>query len=379
MFSEKKGYRWLSPPPTLFFTHQKFKSYPQLASVTICLKDDHLWMLYLEGIVMKNQKYDWKEFYQAFAKRLLDYKDDRSDLIDKVKRIYSSTGIKLPTLERDNQMVDIDPFTVFGLFNKSQMREENRIKIITAIAEIFGLEEDIPTSFDSLPVLNNLNATFYTFIDEREDNAIDDMWSFFEAALRYADDPSEENRKTFSRYFDIAINIKGNGNSKITMALYWIAPSTFLNLDSRNKWYIYESERMPISFVDSMPKIEEKMPSGDYLDVVEKIRQFIEDGDTAFRNFKDLSLEAWRYSEEVNEMKRVEKAKSKRDDKGSALADEDVDIVHYWLYSPGDSASKWEVFYDKGIMGLGWGVIGDLNQYNSKDEMKTAMKESSGN
>jgi hypothetical protein len=56
-------------------------------------------MLYLEGIVMKNQKYDWKEFYQAFAKRLLDFKDDRSDLIDKVKRIYSSTGIKLPTLE----------------------------------------------------------------------------------------------------------------------------------------------------------------------------------------------------------------------------------------------------------------------------------------
>lgn len=324
---------------------------------------------------MKNQKYDWKEFYQAFAKRLLDYKDDRSDLIDKVKRIYSSTGIKLPTLERDNQMVDIDPFTVFGLFNKSQMREENRIKIITAIADIFGLEEDIPTSFDSLPVLNNLNATFYTFIDEREDNAIDDLWGFFEAALRYADDPSEENRKTFFRYFDIAINIKGNGNSKITMALYWIAPSSFLNLDSRNKWYIYESERMPISLVDSLPKIEEKMPSGDYLDVVEKLHQFIKEDDTSFRNFKDLSLEAWRYSEEVNEMIRAEKAKSKRDDKGSALADEDVDIVHYWLYSPGDSASKWEVFYDKGIMGIGWGVIGDLNQYNSKDEMKAAMKE----
>ena len=142
---------------------------------------------------MKNQKYDWEEFYQAFAKRLLDFKDDRSDLIDKVKRIYSSSGIKLPTLEKDNQMVDIDPFTVFGLFNKSQMREENRIKIITAIADIFGLEEDIPTSFDSLPVLNNLNATFYTFIDEREDNAIDDLWGIFEAALRYADDPSEEN------------------------------------------------------------------------------------------------------------------------------------------------------------------------------------------
>ena len=28
-------------------------------------------------------------------------------------------GIKLPTLERENNIVDIDPFTVFALFNKN--------------------------------------------------------------------------------------------------------------------------------------------------------------------------------------------------------------------------------------------------------------------
>lgn len=34
----------------------------------------------------------------------------------------------MPTLEKDNQLVDIDPFTVFSLFNKSSMKESNRIK-----------------------------------------------------------------------------------------------------------------------------------------------------------------------------------------------------------------------------------------------------------
>ena len=67
----------------------------------------------------------------------MSFKDDRKELIEKVKDIYRSTGLKLPTLERDNKLIDIDPFTVFGLFNKSSMKEENRIKIIEAISIIF--------------------------------------------------------------------------------------------------------------------------------------------------------------------------------------------------------------------------------------------------
>lgn len=62
-------------------------------------------------------QFDWKHFYKAFAKALLNYKDNRSDLIQIIKTVYEEIGINLPTLERDNQIVDIDPFTVFGLFN----------------------------------------------------------------------------------------------------------------------------------------------------------------------------------------------------------------------------------------------------------------------
>ena len=37
------------------------------------------------------------------------------------------TGMNMPTLERNNNLIDIDSFTVFGLFNK-KLRDDNRIK-----------------------------------------------------------------------------------------------------------------------------------------------------------------------------------------------------------------------------------------------------------
>ena len=148
---------------------------------------------------MDNQ-FAWVDFYKEFANKLLEYKNKRDQLIELVKKIYSETGINLPTLELDNKLVDIDPFTVFGLFNKSSMREENRIKIITEVKELFGVGTEVPTSFDSIPVLNNQNATFYYFIDSRGDKDIDDLWELFESALKYAKDPTVDNREVLSRF-----------------------------------------------------------------------------------------------------------------------------------------------------------------------------------
>ena len=220
-------------------------------------------------------QYDWVEFYKEFANKLLDYKDNRSALISKIIKAFDEAGISLPTLEKDNNIVDIDPFTTFGLFNKSSMKEENRIKIINTLSNNLGITATRPTAFDSIPVLNNQNATFYYFIGEREDDDIDALWELFKTALRYADEPVAENRQVLSRWFDRAINKKGNGNSKITMALYWISPNTFLNLDSRNEWYIYESGKIPAEVVNSIPRVEPKISSEKYFKIIEKKIMFI--------------------------------------------------------------------------------------------------------
>lgn len=52
--------------------------------------------------------------------------------------------------------------------------------------------------------------------------------------------------------------------------------------------------------------------------------------------------------------------------------------VHYWLYAPGEKASKWEEFYKKGIMALGWDEITDLREFDSRDEIKAKLKEIHG-
>ena len=321
-------------------------------------------------------QFNWVPFYTELAQKLLPYKNDRQSLLPKVSQIFGTAGINMPRLEKDNNLVDIDPFTIFGFFNKSSMKESNRIKIITAVSKLFNVSAPVPASFDGIPVLNNQNATFYYNLPDRNERDIPDLWDLFESAVAYAQNPSADNQKNVCKYFDLAINKKGNGNSKITMGLYWIAPDTFLNLDQRNTWYIYESGKLPAEFVKILPEADPKISSEKYFIIEDKLRTFLESDESPFKDFKELSYEAWRYSEQVNkEQAAAKKAQSQRESTGAAIADEGVETTHYWLYSPGDGAAYWEEFYNDGIMAIGWEEIGDLSSFNSKDEMKQMMKD----
>lgn len=46
----------------------------------------------------------------------------------------------------------------------------------------------------------------------------------------------------------------------------------------------------------------------------------------------------------------------------------------YWLYSPGKGSHHWDEFYNAGIMGIGWDEIGDITQYETKSDIKEALK-----
>ena len=323
-------------------------------------------------------QFDWVDYYKELSIKLLQYKNNRKELVNKVKKIYDVTGIRRPLLEKDNIIVDIDPFTFFGLFNK-KITDANRFSMLKVIAELFDVKAPVPIAFDSIPVLNPQNATFYYFVPDRGKDDIQNLWELFDTGLAYAKNPSSETIAQVSKYFDLCINKKGNGNSKITMGLYWIAPDSFLNLDQRNTWYIYQSGKIPEEIVKTLPAIEAKIPSNKYFDIVEKMRKYLHSDESRLKDFKELSFEAWKYSEQVNqELAAAKKASAQRDSKGAAIADQGVDSVHYWIYSPGDAASYWDEFYSKGIMGIGRDEIGDLSVYNNKTEIKEAMKEKFG-
>lgn len=246
-----------------------------------------------------SNQFDWVDFYKEFALALTRYNDDHSTLIQKITNVFKSINIKLPTLEKDSKIVDIDPFTVFGLFNKS-IKNVNRIKILEGIAKEFNIKAAIPTKFDGIPVLLPMNATFYKFIGDRKNDDISNIWELFIAAMNYTKVKSEDNKKNFADNFDIVIKQKGVG-PRITMGLYWIAPDEYLNLDSRNRWYIFESGKIASDFVGQLPSFKIKPSAAEYFKIMGLIRDHLKSNQYEFKDFKELSYEAWRYSEEVNQ------------------------------------------------------------------------------
>ena len=179
--------------------------------------------------------FTWIPFYREFAKKLLAYRSNRKELIEKIKDIFSKMdSLEIPKLEKDNIIIDIDPFTVFGLFNKN-ITYENRRKLLSFIKGSFNINAEIPNDFNAIPVLNSLKSTFYYFQGERGDQDIDNLWNMFQIALEYEQNKYIEN--DFIEKFNTVIKQKGV-KWNITMGLFWISPYTYINLDDTNRTYL---------------------------------------------------------------------------------------------------------------------------------------------
>ncbi|WP_295096158.1 AAA family ATPase [uncultured Catenibacterium sp.] len=429
-------------------------------------------------------QFEWINFYSEFATKLLEFKNNRAELIADIQSAYNAINMKLPKLEREDSIIDIDPFTVFGLFNKG-ITNANRIAILESFATVFNIKSKVPDNFDGIPVLNNLKATYYGFKDDRQAADIDNLWGLYESAINLAEKDDVANREIFTKWYDTVhdqLGIRWN----ITMGLYWIRPYEFINLDSRNRWFIVDQDNMPVDFVNSVKKKLNKVPyAAEYLAIKDACLHALKDGNYEYKNYPELSYRAWIVSEQVNQEKAVIKGKKSskaaflrwfapliqalRDLGGSgtpaearakiieneqlsedeinetrgknnvnkfenevafarnylvnagyidksvygiwtlteagksvdmtsemasdifknvlssspskqgknidALADEDVHTVRYWLYAPGEGSCMWDEFYTSGIMAIGWGEIGDLSTFDSKDAMKIKMRE----
>ncbi len=247
----------------------------------------------------------WPNFYMEFANTLLKYKNNRKELIEKIKRVYYTNNISLPTLEKDRNIIDIDPFTVFGLFNK-QISLRNRIRIIEGLAKEFSISVKTPDSFGGIPFLNNLSAVFYRFIGERWKSDIQNLWNVFKAALEYADTHSEKSREEFINYYNIALTQKGI-KWNLTMGLFWIRPFEYINLDSINRWYLSNPNNIPEEFINKANNFKFVFSGEDYLSLCSDCKEILENRDYSYNNFPELYRVAFALAEEINaEKKRLE-------------------------------------------------------------------------
>ena len=240
---------------------------------------------------MNEATFIWNEIYEEFATKLLEYKNDRKNLISKLQNVYEEIDMKLSKMESNGEILDIDPFTIFGLFNKG-ITDDNRKRILGEIAKQFNLKNKVPFSFEGIPLVNNLRSTFFNFAEERGENDINNLWEVFESAIRYADNPTQGNKLKIESTYNNVIKQKGI-QWNITMGLYWIRPNTYINLDSKNREFIIKQKILPEQFIKEVNQFK-NVPNGEqYIQLCDLLLEKIKDGQYGYRYFKELSFIAY--------------------------------------------------------------------------------------
>lgn len=240
---------------------------------------------------MDEATFIWSEIYEEFATKLLEYKNDRKNLISKLQNVYEEIDMKLSKMESNGEILDIDPFTIFGLFNKG-ITDDNRKRILGEIAKQFNLKNKVPFSFEGIPLVNNLRSTFFNFAEERGENDINNLWEVFESAIRYADNPTQGNKLKIESTYNNVIKQKGI-QWNITMGLYWIRPNTYINLDSKNREFIIKQKILPEQFIKEVNQFK-NVPNGEqYIQLCDLLLEKIKDGQYGYRDFKELSFIAY--------------------------------------------------------------------------------------
>lgn len=240
-----------------------------------------------------NTYFDWTECYIELSNKILEYKTNRKALLDVLVEVFDEAGLKLPYMEDGAVLNDICPFTVMGAFNRG-LKDENRIAILNGLKKHLNIVADIPSSFEGIPVLNNMKAWFFSYSKDQAKNDIDNLWDMFEIALSYADSPSNEKKEKFVSIYNTVLtqsNVKWN----LTMGLYWSRPFTYINLDDRNRKFIMQPDNLPSYFATVFKDINKKMPDGHrYLFICEQCANAIKNGNFGYENLPELSYIAWK-------------------------------------------------------------------------------------
>ena len=196
--------------------------------------------------------FTWIPYYKEFAQRLTQFQKDRKRLLN---LIYDNRDELLAKYLHDqggegDLLEDIDPFTVFGLFNRG-IKHENRINSAKLFKNILDIKVDIPKDFEGIPVLNNQKSHFFGFRSHRGKNDIQNLWNLFIKVVN--DENFEEEYNTVIKQFIIKVNI--------TMGLFWIRPEKFLAFDRTNRQYL--KEQYGIEEKDFLSAELEIVPAGE--------------------------------------------------------------------------------------------------------------------
>lgn len=249
-----------------------FQNKPDILAVQTlfwCMQD------YMNNQLKSDMRFTWIPYYKEFAEKLLKFRQNRQSLL---KSIYDNRDELYASYLHDeggfdDLCVDIDPFSVFGLFNRG-IRQENRINSTRVFKELLDISSDIPNDFEGVPIMNNQKSYFFGYKSRRGRKDIDNLWTLFEKLLQ--NENIEDIYNTVIKQYGINVNI--------TMALFWIRPNDFLALDSTNREYL--KSQYDIELPKKAPEYEE------YMDLINDIKEKMANNTIKEKTFYELSANA---------------------------------------------------------------------------------------
>ncbi len=248
---------------------------------------------------------EWIDFYTEFATKLLLFKEDRNTLIQKIHNIYISMNRKMPKLGYHDKIIDLDPFTIFGLFNKDR-KNAKRIMILNGIGKEFKIDSKVPNNLYGIPILNrNQKVNFYDVKSDHFKDDINTLWTFFETALLLADSNTEINREKFSVLYN-KVQKQHGIKWNIISGLYWIRPYFYINLDSINIQYIKnmeQKESIPKEWTEIIKESSYKIRDAkEYLKIRDICQKVLDTKNYPYKSFPELSYYALTGLEQENQL-----------------------------------------------------------------------------
>lgn len=240
-----------------------------------------------------SKQYEWTRIYESLAKALLEYKDNRPALLQGIATMFQKIEMKNPLVKRkedgtEEALVDVCPFTVFGLFNKG-LTDKNRRIVLEGLATFLELEEDIPESSDGVPVLNNMKSWFFGDDAHRAKDDIENLWNLFESAIELAENYTDEKQNHFIELYDKVVNQHGI-QWNITFGLYWIKPWDYVTLDGNTREAL--TAKLKVEVPCNSPK---KTVSGaEYIALIQHLKELFADEKYPVHSFPELSYKAWK-------------------------------------------------------------------------------------
>ncbi|PWJ35827.1 McrB family protein [Fibrobacter succinogenes] len=215
-----------------------------------------------------SEKFTWIPFYEEFSQKLLEYKDqvdengNHATLVEKIKSLNSEWTDFLRAKAVNRNFADVDPFTIFAIFNRSSGMER-RCAILKSLKALFGVSAEIPQDFDGIPLANAQKSCFY--YEQEKNETIPLLWKLFDAFMN-------GNTTELAHFFDEAQKKKGI-KWNLTMAFFWMKPNEYVPMDTKSRSYLKKhgvdifsarklaGERYLQLISDVKNKIDESIPS----------------------------------------------------------------------------------------------------------------------